>query len=200
MCLRLHRGWVPSCSPAFSSAPTHHLISECFDFIVHLDLHAPEGPTVHRLRQEGAGRGLTLHRAGAQPDDLILDTVARACPLPGARAHDSIGESGRTGKRSHAAAPRSQVPSVEKATFTLCSHRTPRHGRCIRESGDGSSRSPARRSCRTRRAQFSASLCFLSRPGPSARLGRRPPAASFPPGPPNLGTPLIARLLRKLAK
>jgi len=43
-------------------------------------------------------------------------------------------------------------------------------------------------------ARLGASLVLLSTPGPSARFGRRPPAASFPPGPPNLGTPLAPSL------
>jgi hypothetical protein len=59
------------------------------------------------------------------------------------RAHVHTTPSGKAAahsRRSHAAAPRSQVPSGEEAVFTLCSHRTPRHGRCIRESGDDNSR------------------------------------------------------------
>jgi hypothetical protein len=43
-------------------------------------------------------------------------------------------------------------------------------------------------------ARLGAGIVLQSAPGPSARLGRRPPAASFPPGPPNLGTPLAPSL------
>jgi hypothetical protein len=124
--------------------------------------------------------------------------------------HDSIGESGATRRRSHAAAPRSQVPSGEKAAFTLCSHRTPRHGRYIRESGDDNSR--PQRDDRAERvgARLGAGICSMSTPGPSApkglgpahpattpralraplhALAAFPPAASFPLDPPTWACP-----------
>jgi hypothetical protein len=66
----------------------------------------------------------------------------------------------------------------EKAAFTLCSHRTPRHGRCIRESGDDNSRTQRDDRAQTDGARLGAGLGLLSTPGPSARFGRTTGACS----------------------
>ena len=59
-CLRLHcsRVRVRALSPR--PTPLHDLVPELFDFFVHVDLPAQEGPTTRGLRQDGAGRGLTI--------------------------------------------------------------------------------------------------------------------------------------------
>jgi hypothetical protein len=52
--------------------------------------------TAARLVLAPAARPSPLLHPGAQRNDLLLGTVARACPMPGARAHDSIPKSGAT--------------------------------------------------------------------------------------------------------
>jgi hypothetical protein len=135
-----------------------------------------------------------LHHQGAQRDDLLVGTVARACPLPGARAHDSIGESGHT---ADAPMPRrlARKRLQGRKRRSPCA-RIGRHG-MVAASGKAATTAHALSATIVHKAtcaRLGAGIVLLSRPGPSARLGRRPPAASFPPGPPILGTPLAPSL------
>jgi hypothetical protein len=140
-----------------------------------------------------AGPG-PLHPLGAQRGDCLPRPVARACPLPRARAGSSIRESGATRSTLPAAAPRSQAPSAATTAVSLCSHRTPRQVAASVKAATTAHEPSATTSWKSPCAHLGASFNLLSTPGPSARLGRRPPAASFPPGPPNLGTPLAPSL------
>ena len=116
------------------------------------------------------------------------------------RAHVRTTPSGKAAphsRRSHAAAPRSQVPSGQKSGVhlvlasdaTAWSLHSGKRRRQLTVASATIVQNAWRRAARRRhRAAIHA--------GPvAARFGRRPPAASFPPGPPILGTPL-ARFAR----
>ena len=136
-----------------------------------------------------------LDHLGAQREDPLLGIVARACPLPGARAHDSIG---KVDAQEDAPMPR-RLARKCLWPHDRCSPcaRIGRHGMVAAFGKAATATHGRQRNDRAKRigARLGAGIVLLSRPGPSARLGRRPPAASFPPGPPNLGTPL-ARFAR----
>jgi len=137
-----------------------------------------------------------LHHPGAQLDDFFFATVARACPLPGARAHDSIRESGAT---------RSTLPCRGASLASASGHTTGVHLVLASDATAWSLHPGKRRNQRGDHAgsigaRLGTSICSWPPRARRHALAAFPPAASFPPGPPNLGTPLIARLLRKLAK
>jgi hypothetical protein len=104
------------------------------------------------------------------------------------------------GKRRHTVDAPCRGASLASAigartAVTVCSHRTPRQ---VAASGKAATTAHGRQ--RDDRAQNGVRAPQRQPPlsihaGPvSARFGRRPPAASFPPGPPILGTPLAPSL------
>ena len=114
------------------------------------------------------------------------------------RAHARTTPSGKAaphGRRSHAAAPRSQVPSGTHQRSTCA-----RIGRLGMVAASGKAAKPARRSCRQHRRAARYQHLLLATPGPSARFGRLSPRRVLPPWTPQPGHPPGARLLRKLAK
>jgi hypothetical protein len=115
-------------------------------------------------------------------------------PRPAPPPHDSIGESGHT---ADAPMPRrlARKRLQGRKRRSPCA-RIGRHG-MVAASGKAATTAHALSATIVHKAtcaRLGAGIVLLSRPGPSARLGRRPPAASFPPGPPILGTPLAPSL------
>jgi len=142
-----------------------------------------------------------LHHPGAQRRDPLLAPVARAVHPPpatptvsadqlGLREHvarHSLCEGGAAGSISpwHRDRPAHLARKCPQwhSRRSPCARAGAPCSRSISESGDARGSAPA--SC-------------LVDPGPVfARLGRRSPRRSFPPGPPNLGTPLPLATLAK---
>jgi hypothetical protein len=120
-----------------------------------------------------------LHPPGAQPDDLLLGTVARACPLPGARVHDSIG--GRGAFRGELGAQPTPVRTeTDHRAFwaTLRAQSTdsrPANARLRAFCGNHRAESPGPRAfCRNGRAKSPASRAALG-----GRPRKKPEAPSF---------------------
>ena len=214
-----------SASPARAPAPSPRCNARsaavCATVTASWALHALARGCAHERRLGVCSRWQGPVRSTLQaPSASILSrgTVARACPLPRARAHDSIGESGATPSTlpcrgaSLASAFRGEsgVHLVLSSDATAWSLHPGMRRRQLT--------TPARRSCTNRRRaarrrhlrsvdtgpvapRRDSGLPTLPPPhAPFARFGRLSPRRVLPPGPANLGLPLITRLLRKLAK
>ena len=82
---------TPPSSLASFPTPDQNFFSECFDFLVHVDLPAQEGLTIRSLRQDGAGRGFTPHgRSRAVRGPCRRDPRQYAAPLRDASSPLSV--------------------------------------------------------------------------------------------------------------
>ena len=159
------------------------------------------------LHHPGAQRRSSPRPRGARraPSARSLGSERRPTRAPGAR-RTSLHL--RKRRRWLCASPRSRdwaAPASLACTRCGCDGAhlvlalAARPSRSISESGDANPRKTARRSCRTRVARDSGPASALGRcRARRARIGRRSPRRSFPPGPPNLGTPFpLASLAEK---